>query len=53
MFDIFLHIAYISYINEGTLSQIEKKIEIIKQQLVNIQPMRPGSLMPPRLQTLR
>jgi len=30
--------------NAKTLSQIEKKIEKIKQQLVTIQQMRPGSL---------
>ena len=30
--------------NGKTLSQIEKKIEKIKQQLVTIQQMRPGSL---------
>jgi hypothetical protein len=30
--------------NNKTLSQIEKKIEKIKQQLVTIQQMRPGSL---------
>jgi hypothetical protein len=30
--------------NDKTLSQIEKKIEKIKQQLVTIQQMRPGSL---------
>jgi len=32
------------YMNGKTLSQIEKKIEKIKQQLVTIQQMRPGSL---------
>ena len=32
------------YMNAKTLSQIEKKIEKIKQQLVTIQQMRPGSL---------
>ena len=32
------------YMNDKTLSQIEKKIEKIKQQLVTIQQMRPGSL---------
>ena len=32
------------YMNAKTLSQIEKEIEKIKQQLVTIQPMRPGSL---------
>jgi hypothetical protein len=30
--------------NDKTLFQIEKKIEKIKQQLVTIQQMRPGSL---------
>ena len=30
--------------NAKALSQIEKEIEKIKQQLVTIQPMRPGSL---------
>ena len=30
--------------NDKTLSQIEKKIEKIKQQLLTIQQMRPGSL---------
>ena len=32
------------YMNGKTLSQIEKKIEKIKQQLVTIQQMRPASL---------
>jgi len=32
------------YMNAKTLSQIEKEIEKIKQQLVTIQQMRPGSL---------
>ena len=32
------------YMDGKTLSQIEKKIEKIKQQLVTIQQMRPGSL---------
>ena len=32
------------YMKDKTLSQIEKKIEKIKQQLVTIQQMRPGSL---------
>ena len=32
------------YMNDKTLSQIEKKIEKIKQQLETIQQMRPGSL---------
>jgi hypothetical protein len=35
---------YMLYMNAKTLSQIEKKIEKIKQQLVTIQQMRPGSL---------
>ena len=35
---------YMLYMNDKTLSQIEKKIEKIKQQLVTIQQMRPGSL---------
>jgi len=39
-----LYSIYMLYMNDKILSQIEKKIEKIKQRLVTIQQMRPGSL---------